>query len=59
METRKLVEHYEEECIYCGKSMMYYVPFIIKEVEGEYEVTKHAFEIRQCSFCKMIQPQED
>ena len=54
------VENYQEDCIYCHKTVtMYYIPYIIKENENSYQVTKHELSLRQCSFCKMIQPQED
>ncbi len=54
-----------EDCIYCGKDRpMYYIPYRLREIDvtsgGDgYYSTKHEFEIRQCGFCKMIQPEDD
>lgn len=55
------LEVLEEKCANCGKTVpMHYIVYDIKEYDaGGYEQQKHTIALRQCSFCKMIQPQED
>lgn len=57
---KEKIEHYKEHCEYCGcETEMFYTTHKIEEYEDSYKTTKHEFTIRQCSECKMIQPQED
>lgn len=50
----------KEHCVFCDRDVdMFYISYKIKESEGEYMQTKHEIELRQCGFCKMIQPEED